>query len=634
MSKIKRQLSNKTLAFDLYIPVAIESARSARVAYIAFLVLGFTLVITLLQVDHIGLLLSKPIVLPVINREVPISLYLIAGPILLLLAYLGVMLRIVTVRRVVTACLFDSDGQIRPLRLRRRVKNTLPSFDPAIAFSSLPIGQMERGIRIAVTIATLVLLPFLAVLYFYFIALIHNAALPILLQRIILAMIPLVGFWGLAWPTTTRRTTGRNSRLIGLVLTGSFSILILVATQFVFKPQSQYELWNQWEKAYWSDPRVRTMSSIDGGWLVPTESTQFLHDSKFGWHGAGRRYKTIFNVIKSRSITTPFSPKQTIVNEGSNNLPATLEMKLLGKLILRKAYLAQRQKRPTVGRRYIAYPDLSKLIADGIRFEGTLLRGPLFSKSSLIASQWYGATLAEPVFTETIMPFAEFNSSSIVGGMMYGVDCRRSNWIEGRIVLTHMSNVLCQGSDFSKMFLQGVDVPHSFPVRMDGSMIDNSLVIGSSIGLNGEFSATNVTFILSAIVPTPEPPAVTFNKENYRDLWEDDIKARSPEKKQNVMLYSSLEGYHAAPEDFTEQLTGYKFALCKNQGLIHGFRRECQGYALDHSSAYGMDKKDKMINAHKRGLIPGIMATTYNARLPNLLISCQLALFAKELSVW
>jgi len=216
--------------------------------------------------------------------------------------------------------------------------------------------------------------------------------------------------------------------------------------------------------------------------------------------------------------------------------------------------------------------------------------------------------------------------------MMYGVDCRRSNWIEGRIVLTHMSNVLCQGSDFSKMFLQGVDVPHSFPVRMDGSMIDNSLVIGSSIGLNGEFSATNVTFILSAIVPNPEPPAVTFNKENYRDLWEDDIKARSPEKKQNVMLYSSLEGYHAAPEDFTEQLTGYKFALCKNQGLIHGFRRECQGYALDHSSAYGMDKKDKMINAHKRGLIPGIMATTYNARLPNLLISCQLALFAKELS--
>jgi len=541
MKKTERDYNNKTAALDLYIPVSIDATRSARIAYIAFLVLGFTLIITLLQVDHIGLFLSLPVILPVINREVPISLYLSAGPVLLFLAYLGVILRIVTVRRIVTACVFDSDGNLRTLQIRRRIKNTLPSFDPAIAFSSLPIGIIERSIRITVTVATLVILPFSVVVYFYFTSLIHNAELAILLQRVILALIPLVGFWGLVWPATTRRTTGKKLRLVGLFFTGIFSFCILFVTQYIFKSQTQYELWNRWEIAYWSDPRVRTMSSIDSGWLVPIENTQFLHDSQFGGSGAGRRYKAIFNIIRSRSITTPFMSKRTILNEGLNNLPASMEMQLFDKPTLRKAHLAKMQKRAVIGQNYIVYPDLSKLIADGVRFEGATL-------------------------------------------------------------------------------------------RMEDSDVSNSLILGSAIGLNGEFSATNVTLVLSVLTPAIDPPSTSFNVPDYADLWEGDVKDQIPEKKRNVILYSSLDGVQAAPEDFVEHFSGYKYALCTHQGFAAGFRRDCEEYASNHLGIFVKNNEDKIINAYKHGLIPGRMASGYNSPLQNLIVSCQLALFGKELT--
>ena len=167
---------------------------------------------------------------------------------------------------------------------------------------------------------------------------------------------------------------------------------------------------------------------------------------------------------------------------------------------------------------------------------------------------------------------------------------------------------------------------------MEDSDVSNSLILGSAIGLNGEFSATNVTLVLSVLTPAIDPPSTSFNVPDYADLWEGDVKDQIPEKKRNVILYSSLDGVQAAPEDFVEHFSGYKYALCTHQGFAAGFRRDCEEYASNHLGIFVKNNEDKIINAYKHGLIPGRMASGYNSPLQNLIVSCQLALFGKELT--
>jgi hypothetical protein len=70
-----------------------SASRSARNAWLAYLVLNVYLLVTIAGVTHVDLLLNRTVRLPIVNVEIPLFSFFSVTPVLLLLVHLGFLVQ-------------------------------------------------------------------------------------------------------------------------------------------------------------------------------------------------------------------------------------------------------------------------------------------------------------------------------------------------------------------------------------------------------------------------------------------------------------------------------------------------------------------------------------------------------------
>ena len=497
--KFARDLGDANINISDYIPAAIEAARSIRIAYVAFLLLLFASAVTLLQADGVTMLLQLDLELPILSRNVPLGIFFTVMPVVIVCAYCGLMMRVFSLRRILTVCCYDSSGKIRKRETLRKVKNVLPSFDPALAFSPVPLGRIERTVRMIATILTLVLAPWL----FLFSAKLWSLSTKLQHVHMVLGtcliLLPLIAAYTLFWPATTRVPKIRLAQKIGLLSLFSLFFFSVILVVFIAKPQAKYDEWNAVEKWWWGDPKLYSPYDF--------AARQAYRDKAYRLADNPNTFdKTFFSIARSRSLTRAHLNSKSLMPEHSAAPPA-LPIDI-DNPEMRAEYVSRLKT--------VHYPTLwlSRLppgtTFSAFRADGATLSGQA-DMIRLFTSSFVGTTLEKVHLNEAFSLNSNFENTLIRNSSFINSSFNGASFEDSRIERTSFKNVAFKNSSFSRSQINAVSFigttfgypfeSNSAPDRIDASEFVGSrwmsLVSTDVYNDNIATSITNTVFLLS-----------------------------------------------------------------------------------------------------------------------------------------
>lgn len=621
-----------------YIPASVSITRSVRIAYISFLVLLLTLLVTLLTTNEFELFIQQPIRLPIFGKEIPSIAFMFLAPLLVVIAQAGLMMRLVSLRRVLTVCCYDHEGKLRDLAVRRRVKNMLPSFDVALAFSPVHLGKTERYLRASMAILLLGIFPFILILSF------AVANLPLgakllhywFLGLAVISMV--VPIFGLFWPTTSRRPNDLSQFKTAIKISIFGAILVFPFFLFVYTPNGRdYSEWNAMEK--WWYPNPDTYVSMFKRFNLP----EYLNGmSTIGVIAPKKEEKSIFGMFY-RSRNWKIGVKQHVSLNESDGAPLNLPENTKEERETFNEYLRKitDRKKYILPQRLIHRSEIRNLNADGALLFDTYILHSLIGNSSFVGTTFHGNNWGNSIITSTDLRATTFQNSHIVDVLLNSVNLDRSKFLRSSLIGSEYE--LSADSDI--LFVRG-NVHSNFFHNLDNYSLsltlENSRFIGNRLSLmaGSELRVRNSLIVLNQDNFTTRFDAYTLgdrtSKIELNDLeydFSDQTTTSSSEELEFKVVRFKNGNVFIKNSGFDTGFIAHQAAFKDSQCWLNESSR-CRGFkskALvkgDTAAKYKTLKK-----GYKTGIImAGTGRMGANEASIGLQVLCQLALYGDELS--